>query len=267
MNFVKKFFRILWRDHRDGRWFLFFPVFGIYYFFIQHIGLEYRVIHISLDDKIPFVPAFVIPYILWYLYIPATLCYVWLKDKRGFRKQLWCLYPGMILCYVLFVLFPTTVDFRPADPGSGFFAFLCRIIYSTDNPVNVFPSLHCYEAVVAHLTTFTRGPLRHNLPLRISSALLTVLICLSTVFVKQHSVLDVAAGTLLALLSFVVCSFIFRRKERREAAAGVPEHRAYEDAVSAGVESFPARIGEKSREGLPPEDAKEEPESREQREI
>lgn len=96
---------------------------------------------------------------------------------------------------------------------------------------------------------------------------MTVLICLSTVFVKQHSVLDVAAGTLLALLSFVVCSFIFRRKERREAAAGAPEHRAYEDAVSAGVESFPARIGEKSREGLPPEDAKEEPESREQREI
>ena len=88
MNFVKKFFRILWRDHRDGLWFLFFPVFGIYYFFIQHIGLEYRVIHVSLDDKIPFVPAFVIPYILWYLYIPATLCYVWLKDKRGFRKQL-----------------------------------------------------------------------------------------------------------------------------------------------------------------------------------
>lgn len=164
MNFVKKFFRILWRDHRDGLWFLFFPVFGIYYFFIQHIGLEYRVIHVSLDDKIPFVPAFVIPYILWYLYIPATLCYVWLKDKRGFRKQLWCLYPGMILCYVLFVLFPTTVDFRPADPGSGFFAFLCRIIYSADNPVNVFPSLHCYEAVVAHLTTFTRGPLRHTSP-------------------------------------------------------------------------------------------------------
>lgn len=65
MNFVKKFFRILWRDHRDGLWFLFFPVFGIYYFFIQHIGLEYRVIHVSLDDKIPFVPAFVIPYILY----------------------------------------------------------------------------------------------------------------------------------------------------------------------------------------------------------
>ena len=173
----------------------------------------------------------------------------------------------MILCYVLFVLFPTTVDFRPADPGSGFFAFLCRIIYSADNPVNVFPSLHCYEAVVAHLTTFTRGPLRHNLPLRISSALLTVLICLSTVFVKQHSVLDMAAGTLLALLSFVVCSFLFQRKERREAAAGAPEQRAYEDAVSAGVESFPARLGVKSREGLPPEDAKKEPENREQREI
>ena len=119
MNFVKKIFRILWRDHRDGLWFLFFPVFGIYYFFIQHIGLEYRVIHVSLDDKIPFVPAFVIPYILWYLYIPATLCYVWLKDKRGFRKQLWCLYPGMILCYVLFVLFPTTVDFRPAAQCAG----------------------------------------------------------------------------------------------------------------------------------------------------
>ena len=78
---------------------------------------------------------------------------------------------------------------------------------------------------------------------------------------------DRAAGTFLALLSFVVCSFLFQRKERREAAAGAPEQRAYEDAVSAGVESFPARLEVKSREGLPPEDAKKEPENREQREI
>lgn len=263
MKSVKNFFCILWRDHRDGLWFLFFALSGIYYFVIQHIGLDYTAIHVSLDDKIPFVPAFVIPYILWYLYIPITLCCVWLKDKREFRKQLWCLYPGMVFCYVLFVLFPSRVDFRPADPGSGFFAFLCRIIYNADNPVNVFPSLHCYEAVVAHLTTFTKGPLRHKLPLRISSGFLTALICLSTVFIKQHSVLDAVAGTLLALFSFGLCSLIFRRKEKKEAKADKPEHKNQGNAVSVCAMGFPIRTDAENTEEISLEIPKEKPKNTE----
>ena len=53
------------------------------------------------------------------------------------------------------------------------FRALCRLIYANDAPVNVFPSLHCYEALVMHLATFRVPPLRVRKRLRLASAVLT----------------------------------------------------------------------------------------------
>ena len=67
--------------------------------------------------------------------------------------------------------------------------------------VCVFPSLHCYEALCAHLTAFASPGMRGKRRLRAASAVLVVLICLSTVFIKQHSVIDLAAGCAAAVIA------------------------------------------------------------------
>ena len=95
------------------------------------------------------------------------------------------------------------MDLRPELSGEGgLFTALCRIIYAHDKPLNVFPSMHCFEALTVHLTTFSGGLGKRHPALRAGSGVLAALICLSTVFIRQHSVLDGLAGCALA----VVCS-------------------------------------------------------------
>lgn len=198
---------------------MFLPVGGMY-FLSQWMGLEHRVIHLPLDDRIPFVPAFIVPYILWYLYVPGMLLTTCFRDRGAFRRQAWTLFSGMLLSTAFFLIWPTCIDFRPDAAGPGLLRWLCRFIYAHDRPVNVLPSLHCYEALAVHLGAFGAGrgskmPVRRAL-----SAALVTLICLSTVFVKQHSVVDLAAGCGLAAGIYALVRAFERRKQSRRALRG-----------------------------------------------
>lgn len=203
----------LWlHTHPHILWFLLFLPLGGMYFLSQHLGLHYHTVHIPLDDRIPFLPIFIVPYILWYLYIPLPMVYMCFRDPTVFRRQAATLFSGALLATAFFILWPTCIDFRADASGDGLLLWLCRIIYRNDNPVNVLPSLHCYEATVIHLTTF-RGAFGRRHPwLRSGSAVLLGLICLSTLFVKQHSVVDAVSGCLLALLVYGIVRLIERKR-------------------------------------------------------
>ena len=97
---------------------MFLPVGGMYYL-SQWLGLEHRVIHLPLDDRIPFVPAFIVPYILWYLYVPGMLLTTCFRDRGAFRRQAWTLFSGMLLSTAFFLIWPTCIDFRPDAAGPG----------------------------------------------------------------------------------------------------------------------------------------------------
>ena len=79
------------------------------------------------------------------------------------------------------------------------------MIYAADKPTNVCPSLHCYEALTIHIGMVQSGLFKKGKRLFQTVSVLTLaLICLSTVFIKQHSVVDVAAGLLLAAPMYVL---------------------------------------------------------------
>lgn len=180
----------------------------LYYFILQLRQVDYTILHLAVDDYIPFIPLFVIPYILWYLYVPLHLLITGLNDRNAFYKQCIAFFSGVVICLIVFTILPTAIDFRPNVDKNGFIFWLCRVIYANDKPVNVCPSLHCYEAVCLYITTFSSEKLKKFKAIRIISAILMVLICLSTVFIKQHSVLDVLLGSLLAvIISYVVLKF------------------------------------------------------------
>ena len=135
-----------------------------------------------------------------------------LRAKDVFCRQAAALFSGAFLCVAVFVLYPTCIDFRPAAEGTGVFLALCRLIYAHDAPVNVFPSLHCYEALVLHLVTFRTPPLRARKALRLVSFALVLLICLSTLFVKQHSAADLIAGCTLAVAAYSLTTYLFSKR-------------------------------------------------------
>lgn len=207
-KFVKKYLHALW--------FLLFAAVGLAYFGIQQLNLRHHIIHVALDDLIPFVPAFIVPYILWYAFVPAPMIYAFFRDKQLFYRQVATLFTGIFISTALFVLYPSMIDFRPEVTGDGIFEQLCRFIFSKDEPVNVLPSLHCYEATVMYLVTFSRGRLSEKLGARIAYGLGAVVICLSTVFVKQHSVVDLVLGCLMAVLIYSAVDSFFDRRSKND---------------------------------------------------
>ena len=58
---------------------------------------------------------------------------------------------------------------------------------------------------------FTRGKTKHSAVFNASLAVFTALICISTVFVKQHSVLDIYAG----LIACIPLYFLIYNKKMR----------------------------------------------------
>lgn len=207
---IKKYIK----EHKSIFWFLGFIVLAVFYFLSKQIPVGFYTLHFGIDDKIPFTPIFIIPYVIWYLYVPLLMFYVFLKYESEFKKQAIAFFSGALICCLIFLIYPTVIDFRPTAEGKGILLWITRIIYANDTPpANCFPSLHCYEAVAVHLTTFTFGPLKKKMPARILSFVLMVLICASTVFVKQHSFVDVIGGTVIALISSSAVHFVFRGKE------------------------------------------------------
>lgn len=175
----------------------------ILYFGTQFLNLDYTVVHLSIDDKIPFVPQFVVAYVVWYVFVPLLMIYTGIHNKETFYKQCMAIFSGIVISLIIFIVYPTMVDFRPAAEGDGVMLWICRFLFANDNPVNVCPSMHCFEAACIVFVTFINRQMRQKKLLFAVSAVTALLICLSTMFIKQHSVLDAALGIALAFIMAV----------------------------------------------------------------
>lgn len=192
---------------------LFIPI-SLSYFLLQLRSVDYTIVHLAADDLVPFLPIFIIPYIIWYVYVPLPMVFMCFADKKEFVKQSITLFSGMAFCILLFLFFPTAIDFRPDAEGDGILLWLCRVIFSNDKPLNVCPSLHCYEAICIHITTFSASVMKKHKMLRVISAIIMILICLSTVFVKQHSVIDAVCAAILAVVAYILVYRVFCSERR-----------------------------------------------------
>lgn len=157
------------------------------------------IIHLPIDDLIPFCEYFIIPYLLWFLYMALSIAYfLFTLPRRDFYRFTGVLFGGMTVCLVLYTFFYTGLDLRPdIDPDKNRFTWLVSRLWEADTSTNVCPSIHTF-ATLACQAAFTRhGFYRKHPALYRCSALLAVSIVLSTLFLKQHSVLDAACAVLL----------------------------------------------------------------------
>lgn len=164
-------------------------------------NLPYHVIHVKLDDMIPFVEYFIVPYLLWFVYVAAVFVYLFFKNRREFYQYCIFLFTGMTLFLIVSTLYPNGHLLRPNTfARNNIFTFAVQILYQADTATNIFPSLHVYNSIAAHRAVANSETLAGNRLIRGCSFVLMVSIILATMFLKQHSVLDVISGILLGLV-------------------------------------------------------------------
>jgi len=155
---------------------------------------------LPIDLKIPLIPAFIIIYLGWFFFLAIEYISV-SKDIDSYDKFLTASAIGGAVCFVLFVVYPVEMV-RPEIPQTGLFVPLMNVTYSADHPVNLFPSMHCFASWMCFISNRAK---QAGSKFRVAISLsMTILICLSTLFVKQHIVLDVVSGIALAELCYAV---------------------------------------------------------------
>lgn len=157
-------------------------------------------VHMWLDDVIPFCEWFLIPYVFWYFLIVLSLGYFLLYDIPSFRRLQIFIIVTQVAAMAAYILFPTRQDLRPAEfLNDNFLTRGMALLYRLDTNTGVCPSLHvAYSLGIASVWLKKRDA---RLWLRLGVVAAVVLICLSTMFVKQHSAVDVLAALPLGLLA------------------------------------------------------------------
>ena len=167
----------------------------------------YHVVHTVFDDMIPFCEIFIIPYLLWFPYVIMTVVYFLFrnKNKKEYFQLIFNLMMGMTVFLVVPYIYPNVQHLRPAVfPRSNIFTRLVAEIYRTDTPTNILPSIHVFNSLAVYFAIHHCQALKDRKWLRRGALILSVLIILSTMFIKQHSVIDVCLGTTLALFGHLL---------------------------------------------------------------
>lgn len=188
--------------------------FFVFYFITENlIPLENcHVIHCGLDDLIPFCEWFIIPYVLWYLLIFLSLAYFLLYNVDAFKKLQAYIFITQIVAMIIYIVFPSCQNLRPSEfPRDNFLTDVTGFLYSIDTNTGVLPSLHCaYSIGIA--TVWLKEKNTHP-SLKAFIIVFAFIICLSTMFVKQHSVLDFLAAIPLCILAEILVYKVFYKKK------------------------------------------------------
>lgn len=184
------------------------PIVAIGYTILnKNTGIVYSVETI-VDKFIPFVAIFSVPYIVWYAYIMFFASIFCIIDGEKYLKLIINLNLGMIISYIIYYFFPTYVP-RPQIIQHDIFSRLVAYIFLKDNPYNCFPSIHVLNSVLVAI--YVNRESKMSKGLKIFSTILCVLICMSTMFIKQHFLLDAIAGTIIAYILYFIAEYTWNK--------------------------------------------------------
>ncbi len=163
-------------------------------------------VYTNLDDLIPFISVFIVPYMLYMPYIIFSLFFLCYKSRDKYYITLATLLIANSICLFIYLFFQTEVP-RPNIVQNDFLSTMVKYMYLSDKPLNCFPSIH-----VAATFSIIKGLNRSkgiNLNHKILFNILGWLIILSTQFVKQHVIMDLFASLLLVQFLYTIVNYIY----------------------------------------------------------
>jgi len=155
----------------------------------------------KLDNKIPFIKEWVIIYLVCYVFWIVNYILICHEGKEKWFRFFFAEILAKFICGIIFVILPTT-NIRPLVAGNDIFSWLMRFVYYIDTPSNLFPSIHCLVSWFCFIgiRTSKKVPFWY----KVFSCIFAILVFLSTQFTKQHYLIDIAGGILIAELSYYI---------------------------------------------------------------
>lgn len=197
----------LCRKYKHGLPLLTFAVIYLSWFsYLERtVTRRYQVIHMGVDDYIPFLEVFIIPYFLWFVYVAGVVIYFLFTSKTDYFKACAFLFTGMTIFLIVSTLWPNGHHLRPmVMPHDNLLTKMVAFLYQTDTPTNLWPSIHVYNSLGAHFAIIHSRHLADKKWLHWVSLGLSSSIIMSTVFLKQHSMFDVLTAFIMAAVMYAV---------------------------------------------------------------
>ena len=172
-----------------------------------------------LDDFIPFCEWFIFAYMSWHVSLVWTSLYTLAYDISAFKRFMWNLIITTVIAVATYIIWPNEQQLRPelASLGrSNILTWATGIIYSVDTNTNVCPSLHCIGGFAVLFAALDMPQFRKKAwPLFFT--VFALLICASTVFMKQHSIVDFFAAIPVIIIGWVCVYLPAMLKKRKNA--------------------------------------------------
>ena len=161
-----------------------------------------HIVKIGLDNQIPRLPIFTIPYLAFLPWLYITLIYAWYKNR--FFRQL--AYSFIVINLIAFIVYATYQTIVPRDPivSNDLFSNILGFIYNNNLPYAGFPSLHCgLSASIATYYVCMKSKWSW------AAVTMAMLVIASTLFTKQHFILDAISGVMLGIfVTWIVFRFV-----------------------------------------------------------
>lgn len=200
------------KNHKYVLLVLYWPLNCLWYEILRRwvSGREVWLVESTLDQYIPFCEWFVIPYVLWFVYIITVHVHAAKCEKKTFLRTAVMGIGSMLLPMIFCMLVPNGIplslrpDFETLG-RSNVATKLVEFIYANDSPPrNCMPSMHVSASMALYFSLLRNESLKGKTGIKIGAGILSVAITLSTVFIKQHSVLDLFAGLGVAVFLLIV---------------------------------------------------------------
>ena len=199
--------KALWAKYRQA---LPLIIYGIIYwlwfsYLERTVTANFQVIHMKIDDYIPFCEIFVVPYFMWFGYVALAVLLLFFTDKNEYYKSCIFLAAGMTVFLIISTLWPNGHHLRLTEmPRDNIFTQMIQGLWMTDTPTNLWPSIHVYNSIGAHLAITHCKLFSNKRWVKGASFVLAVSIILATVLIKQHSVFDMLTAFAMAGMMYAL---------------------------------------------------------------
>lgn len=199
-------------EFRHLKLLLFWPLFGLLFLFVERF---YRVdyyypMYCSFDDLIPFCEWFLVPYLFWFVYLIGMHLYTLFYDIDSFKRMMKYIIFTYSAAMLIYFVFPTCQELRPIQfERDNILTNFIAEFYKFDTNTNVCPSIH----VIGSFAVMEAALWSHTIKSKgwkITFVIAAILICISTVFMKQHSVIDLLAALPICLVAHFL--YFFNKK-------------------------------------------------------
>ena len=158
---------------------------------------------------IPVIEWLIIPYALWLPYLVIGMIAIAIRSRSISRKTSYMLMAGMTLFIIISLAYPNALELRAQLPDRDNIFMDCILyLHSIDTPTDVLPSLHVYDALA--VAAGLHFAFKDKKILLIASDILCALIVLSTMFIKQHSIIDVISAFIIFIPVLIITCFVIK---------------------------------------------------------